>query len=135
MHEQKNKLPWLCGLNKSQKEAVTYLNGPLLVLSGAGTGKTKVLTSRIAQLIATNTAEPFKILAVTFTNKAAREMKERISELIGPTAEQITIGTFHSIAAKILRTHAGLINLSRNFSIIDDDDQVRLLKDIMENEK
>ena len=135
MHEQKNKLPWLCGLNKSQKEAVSYLNGPLLVLSGAGTGKTKVLTSRIAQLIATNTAEPYKILAVTFTNKAAREMKERISELIGPIAEQITIGTFHSIAAKILRTHAGLINLSRNFLIIDDDDQVRLLKDIMENEK
>ena len=69
MHEQKNKLPWLCGLNKSQKEAVSYLNGPLLVLSGAGTGKTKVLTSRIAQLIATNTAEPYKILAVTLQIK------------------------------------------------------------------
>ncbi len=125
---------WLNDLNSSQKEAVCELNGPLLVLSGAGTGKTTVLTSRLAQLIATKTVNPWNILAVTFTNKAALEMKDRISYLIGPMADQIMLGTFHSLAARILRKHSQLVSLKSDFIIIDEDDQKRLLKQIMENE-
>ena len=101
---------WLDGLNAAQSEAVTALNGPLLVLSGAGTGKTRVLTSRLAELVATGTAKPWNILAVTFTNKAAREMKIRVSQLVGPMAEQVWLGTFHALAARMLR-HLSLIHI------------------------
>lgn len=125
-------LPWLAGLNPDQHRAVTTLDGPLLVLSGAGTGKTRVLTSRIAQLIGTRTAMPWNILAVTFTNKAAREMKERLSAMVGPMAEQVMLGTFHSVAARMLRRHAELVGLTSSFTIIDTDDQIRLLKQVME---
>ena len=100
--------PWLKGLNEAQTDAVTSLNGPLLVLSGAGTGKTRVLTSRLAQLVASRAAAPWNILAVTFTNKAAREMKERVFQLVGPMAEQVMLGTFHALAARMLRRHAEL---------------------------
>ena len=124
--------PWLQGLNEPQEEAVTSLDGPLLVLSGAGTGKTRVLTSRVAQLIATRTAAPWNILAVTFTNKAAREMKERVASMVGPMAEQVMLGTFHSVAARILRRHAELVGLNSRFTIIDTDDQLRLIKQVME---
>ena len=123
---------WLGELNEAQKNAVTNLDGPLLVLSGAGTGKTRVLTSRLAQLIATRTANPFNILAVTFTNKAAREMRNRAVDLVGPMAEQITLGTFHSVAAQMLRRHAELVGLKSNFTILDSDDQLRLIKQVME---
>ena len=123
---------WLQELNEAQKIAATNLNGPMLVLSGAGTGKTRVLTSRLAQLIASRTANPFNILAVTFTNKAAREMRKRATELVGPMAEQITLGTFHSVAAQMLRRHAELVGLKKNFTILDTDDQLRLVKQVME---
>ncbi len=123
---------WLQELNEAQKIAATKLNGPLLVLSGAGTGKTRVLTARLAQLIATRTANPFNILAVTFTNKAAREMRKRAVGLVGPMAEQITLGTFHSVAAQMLRVHAELVGLKSNFTILDADDQLRLIKQVME---
>ena len=122
---------WLDGLNAAQSEAVTTLDGPLLVLSGAGTGKTRVLTSRLAELVATNTAKPWNILAVTFTNKAAREMKLRVAQLVGPMAEQVWLGTFHALAARMLRRHAELIGLKSDFTILDADDQTRLLKQLM----
>ena len=125
-------MPWLAGLNPDQYQAVTTLDGPLLVLSGAGTGKTRVLTSRIAQLIGTRTAMPWNILAVTFTNKAAREMKERLGAMVGPMAEQVMLGTFHSVAARMLRRHAELVGLTSSFTIIDTDDQIRLIKQVME---
>ena len=122
---------WLDGLNTAQSEAVTTLDGPLLVLSGAGTGKTRVLTSRLAELVATNTAKPWNILAVTFTNKAAREMKLRVAQLVGPMAEQVWLGTFHALAARMLRRHAELVGLKSDFTILDADDQTRLLKQLM----
>src|SRR6056300_1143434 len=125
---------WLDGLNAAQSEAVTTLDGPLLVLSGAGTGKTRVLTSRLAELVATGTAKPWNILAVTFTNKAAREMKVRVAQLVGPMAEQVWLGTFHALAAKMLRRHAELVGLRSDFTILDTDDQIRLLKQLMEAE-
>ncbi|WP_438997687.1 ATP-dependent helicase, partial [Candidatus Puniceispirillum sp.] len=123
--------PWLTGLNISQSDAVTSLQGPLLVLSGAGTGKTRVLTSRLAELVASGTAKPWNILAVTFTNKAAREMKSRIGDMVGPMVEQVWLGTFHSLAAKMLRRHADLVGLKSDFTILDSDDQVRLIKQLM----
>ena len=123
--------PWLTGLNTSQSDAVTSLQGPLLVLSGAGTGKTRVLTSRIAELVASGTAKPWNILAVTFTNKAAREMKGRIGDMVGPMVEQVWLGTFHSLAARMLRRHADLVGLKSDFTILDSDDQVRLVKQLM----
>ena len=123
--------PWTEGLNASQKEAVLTLNGPLLVLSGAGTGKTRVLTSRLAELVASGTANPWNILAVTFTNKAAREMKMRVATLVGPMVEQVWLGTFHALAAKMLRRHADLVGLRSDFTILDTDDQIRLLKQLM----
>ncbi|ADE40564.1 ATP-dependent helicase [Candidatus Puniceispirillum marinum] len=123
--------PWLAGLNTSQSDAVTSLQGPLLVLSGAGTGKTRVLTSRLAELVASGTAKPWNILAVTFTNKAAREMKSRIGDMVGPMVEQVWLGTFHSLAAKMLRRHADLVGLKSDFTILDSDDQVRLVKQLM----
>jgi DNA helicase-2/ATP-dependent DNA helicase PcrA len=125
---------WLDGLNTAQSEAVKTLDGPLLVLSGAGTGKTRVLTSRLAELVASGTAKPWNILAVTFTNKAAREMKLRVAGLVGPMAEQVWLGTFHALAAKMLRRHADLVGLRSDFTILDTDDQIRLLKQLMEAE-
>ena len=118
-------------LNPSQKEAVKNLEGPLLVLSGAGTGKTRVLTARLANLLYSNKTKPWNILAVTFTNKAAKEMRIRLEGLIGPSANSVWLGTFHSIAARILRENAEIVGLSSNYTIITPDDQVRLLKQIM----
>ena len=127
--------PWLKGLNTEQANAVTTLNGPLLVLSGAGTGKTRVLTARLAQLVASRTAAPWNILAVTFTNKAAREMKERVTQLVGPMVEQVMLGTFHALAARMLRQHAELVGLKSDYTILDTDDQNRLLKQLLEAEQ
>ncbi len=118
-------------LNDSQKEAVKNLDGPLLVLSGAGTGKTRVLTARLANLLYSNKTNPWNILAVTFTNKAAKEMRTRLESLIGPSANSVWLGTFHSIAARILRENAEVVGLNSNYTIITPDDQVRLLKQIM----
>ncbi len=118
-------------LNDSQKEAVKNLDGPLLVLSGAGTGKTRVLTARLANLLYSNKTKPWNILAVTFTNKAAKEMRNRLESLIGPSANSVWLGTFHSIAARILRENAEVVGLNSNYTIITPDDQIRLLKQIM----
>ena len=118
-------------LNDSQKEAVKNLDGPLLVLSGAGTGKTRVLTARLANLLYSNKTKPWNILAVTFTNKAAKEMRIRLESLIGPSANSVWLGTFHSIAARILRENAEVVGLNANYTIITPDDQIRLLKQIM----
>ena len=124
---------YLDGLNPEQREAVETTEGPILVLAGAGTGKTRVLTTRIAHLIATGKAYPSQILSVTFTNKAAREMKERITRLVGDVAEGMPwLGTFHSISAKILRRHAELVGLKSDFTILDMDDQIRLLKQVIQ---
>ena len=120
-------------LNSAQNEAVEQTEGPVLVLAGAGTGKTRVLTTRLAYLLHTNRAFPGQILAVTFTNKAAQEMKHRVSESLGGQAvEGWWLGTFHSLAARMLRTHAETIGLTSNFTILDADDQVRLIKQLME---
>ncbi len=125
--------PYLEGLNPEQRRAVETLEGPVLVLAGAGTGKTRVLTTRIAHLVSTGRARPHEILAVTFTNKAAREMKERIGALIGPAGEGMPwLGTFHAISTKILRRHAELVALKPGFTILDTDDQVRLLKQVLQ---
>ena len=126
--------PWLAGLNAPQREAVETLDGPLLVLSGAGTGKTRVLTARLAQLLATRRAWPSQILAVTFTNRAANEMRERVEALIGKEMSAgLWLGTFHALGLRILRRHAGLAGLGPSFSILDMDDQVRLLKQVLAN--
>jgi DNA helicase-2/ATP-dependent DNA helicase PcrA len=126
---------YLSGLNTPQREAVLTTEGPLLVLAGAGTGKTAALTARLAHLIATRRAYPSEILAVTFTNKAAREMKERVGRLIGAAVEGMPwLGTFHSIGAKMLRRHAELVGLQNNFNILDTDDQLRLLKQLIQAE-
>ncbi|MEP3280366.1 MAG: UvrD-helicase domain-containing protein [Stappiaceae bacterium] len=126
---------YFSGLNGEQRRAVETIEGPLLVLAGAGTGKTRVLTTRIAHILATGSASPGEILAVTFTNKAAREMKERISALIGGTVEGMPwLGTFHAIGVKILRRHAELVGLKSGFSILDTDDQIRLLKQLIQAE-
>ena len=125
--------PYLKGLNPEQRDAVLSIDGPLLVLAGAGTGKTRVLTTRLAHILSTRKAFPNQILAVTFTNKAAREMKERIGMLIGGMVEGMTwLGTFHSIGVKILRNHYELAGLRSGFTILDDDDQVRLLKQLLQ---
>ena len=123
---------WLEDLNPEQREAVKESEGPVLVLSGAGTGKTRVLITRLAYMLAEGKARPWQILSVTFTNRAAREMRERVTELVGPTAEDIWLGTFHAICVKILRRHGELVGLKSNFTILDSDDQLRLLKQIME---
>lgn len=125
--------PWLEGLNPEQHEAVTTTDGPLLVLSGAGTGKTRVLTTRLAHILGTGKAQPWRILAVTFTNRAAKEMRERVSAVIGPMADQVWLGTFHALAAKMLRRDAEVVGLSSNFTILDSDDQNRVLKALMED--
>ena len=127
--------PLLDGLNDEQRAAVTADDGPLLLLAGAGTGKTRALTTRIAYKIATQVAWPSQILAVTFTNKAAREMKERISTMLGETVEGMPyLGTFHSLSARILRQHAELVDLRPDFTILDTDDQIRLLKQLIQAE-
>ncbi len=123
--------PWLAGLNPPQREAVETLDGPLLVLSGAGTGKTRVLTARLAQLLAARRAWPSQILAVTFTNRAAREMRERVEALIGGMSAGLWLGTFHALGLRILRRHPELAGLRPSFSILDADDQVRLLKQVL----
>ena len=125
----------LKNLNKAQKEAVIHIDGPLLIVAGAGSGKTKVLTTRIANIIQQKKAFPNQILAVTFTNKAAREMQIRVSKILGASATGLSwLGTFHSICAKFLRKHASAVNLNSNFTIIDTDDQIRLIKNICKAE-
>ena len=124
--------PYLDGLNAPQRQAVEALDGPVLMLAGAGTGKTRALTARIAHLLATAKARPNEILAVTFTNKAAREMKERVGRLLAQPVEGLPwMGTFHSVSVKILRRHAELVGLKSSFTILDTDDQIRLLKQLI----
>jgi DNA helicase-2/ATP-dependent DNA helicase PcrA len=126
---------YLTDLNPEQREAVETLDGPVLVLAGAGTGKTRVLTTRIAHILATGRARPSEILSVTFTNKAAREMKERVGRMVGQVVEGMPwLGTFHSIGVKILRRHAELVGLKPDFTILGVDDQIRLMKQLLEAE-
>ncbi|MDE2378190.1 UvrD-helicase domain-containing protein [Bradyrhizobium sp.] len=126
---------YLAGLNSEQREAVETLDGPVLVLAGAGTGKTRVLTTRIAHILSQGRARPSEILSVTFTNKAAREMKLRLGQMLGQAVEGMPwLGTFHSIGGRILRTHAELAQLKSNFTVLDVDDQVRLLKQLLQAE-
>ena len=126
---------YLSGLNPEQQAAVETLDGPVLVLAGAGTGKTRVLTTRIAHILNQRRAFPSEILAVTFTNKAAREMKERIAHLVGETVEGMPwLGTFHATGVKILRRHAELVGLKPGFTILYTDDQIRLLKQLIQAE-
>src|SRR3546814_6838284 len=126
---------YLQGLNEPQREAVLSTEGPVLVLAGAGTGKTAALTARLAHLIATRRAYPSEILAVTFTNKAAREMRERVGRMIGPAVEGMPwLGTFHAIAAKMLRRHAALVGLQSNFPILETDDQLPLMNQLIQAE-
>ena len=123
---------YLKDLNPEQREAVVTLDGPVLVLAGAGTGKTRVLTTRIAHILATKRAWPSEILSVTFTNKAAREMKQRVGAMVGGVVEGMPwMGTFHSIGCKILRRHAELVGLKPDFTILDVDDQIRLMKQLL----
>ena len=124
--------PYLGGLNEEQSDAVLSVDGPLLVLAGAGTGKTRVLTTRIAHILATRRARGSQILAVTFTNKAAREMKDRVGALVGGAVEGMPwLGTFHSIGARILRRNAEMVGLKPDFTILDTDDQIRLIKQLI----
>jgi DNA helicase-2/ATP-dependent DNA helicase PcrA len=124
---------YLTGLNPEQREAVETLDGPVLVLAGAGTGKTRVLTTRIAHILSQGRARPGEILSVTFTNKAAREMKHRLGQMLGQAVEGMPwLGTFHSIGGRILRVHAELVQLKSNFTVLDVDDQIRLLKQLLQ---
>lgn len=125
---------YLARLNAEQRAAVEALDGPLLVLAGAGTGKTRVLTTRFAHLLRSRKAFPSQVLAVTFTNKAAREMRERVGAMMGAAVEGLWLGTFHALTARMLRRNAELVGLNSNFSILDTDDQLRLLKQVMEAE-
>ncbi len=130
---EEKSAPYLAALNEEQRKAVLATEGPVLMLAGAGTGKTRALTTRLAHLLFTGRARPWQILAVTFTNKAAREMKERIGALIGDSVEGMQwLGTFHSIGAQILRRHAELVGLKSSFTILDADDQIRLAKQVIE---
>ena len=122
-------------LNKKQHEAVTMTEGPCLILAGAGSGKTRVLTIRILHILLQKKAYPGQILAVTFTNKAANEMKTRVANLLNRPVDNMWIGTFHSLCAKILRQHCHLVGLKNNFIILDSDDQLKLIKQICESEK
>jgi DNA helicase II / ATP-dependent DNA helicase PcrA len=119
------------GLNEAQHRAVEAVDGAVLVLAGAGTGKTRVLTTRLAHILASGRAYPGEMLAVTFTNKASREMRERLEAMIGRAADGVWLGTFHALAARILRRHAEAVGLSANFTILDSDDQLRLLKQLI----
>ncbi|UWQ27517.1 ATP-dependent helicase [Leisingera sp. M523] len=132
---QARPMPYLDSLNPAQREAVECLDGPVLMLAGAGTGKTKALTTRIVHLLSTGRVRPNEILSVTFTNKAAREMKERVSGMLGQAVEGMPwLGTFHSVCVKLLRRHAELAGLKSNFTILDTDDQIRLLKQLIKAE-
>ncbi|ASV87539.1 ATP-dependent helicase [Ochrobactrum quorumnocens] len=134
-NQQRGEPDYLQGLNPEQRQAVLTTEGPVLVLAGAGTGKTRVLTTRIAHILTTGLAYPSQILAVTFTNKAAREMKERIGHLVGGAVEGMPwLGTFHSIGVKLLRRHAELVNLTSDFTILDTDDVIRLIKQLIQAE-
>jgi DNA helicase-2/ATP-dependent DNA helicase PcrA len=123
---------YLAELNEMQRRAVEAIEGPVLVLAGAGTGKTRVLTTRLAHILASGRARPWQMLAVTFTNKAAREMRERVAGLLGCSVEGWWVGTFHAIAARMLRSHAERVDLRANFTILDADDQLRLIKQLLE---
>ena len=121
-------LPYLTRLNPPQREAVLTLDGPVLMLAGAGTGKTAALTARLAHILHERRAWPSEILGLTFTNKAAREMRERVRAHVGDAVEGMPwLGTFHSVSAKLLRRHAELVGLQSNFTILDTDDQLRLM--------
>src|SRR5579871_3588936 len=122
---------YLAGLNPAQRAAVEAVDGPVLVLAGAGTGKTRVLTTRLAHILATRRAFPSQLLGVTFTNKAAREMRERLERMIGAAVDGLWLGTFHALGARILRRHAERIGLKSNFTILDTDDQLRLMKQLV----
>ncbi len=128
-------IDYLARLNAEQRAAVETIDGPLLVLAGAGTGKTRVLTTRFAHILLTGRAFPGQVLAVTFTNKAAREMRERVGAILGRPVEGLWLGTFHALCARMLRRHAELVGLTPNFTILDADDQLRLLKQVMEAER
>lgn len=128
-------LEHVSSLNPAQQQAVEITEGPLLVLAGAGTGKTRVLTTRLAAILLSRKAWPSQVLAVTFTNKAAHEMRERVASLIGGPAEGLWLGTFHSVCVRILRRHAELLNLQSSFTILDTDDQLRLIKQIIKAEE
>ena len=128
------QMPYLDSLNKGQRAAVEALDGPVLVLAGAGTGKTRVLTTRLAHLLHQGRARPYQVLAVTFTNKAAREMRDRVEQQIGGAVEGLWLGTFHALGARILRRHAEIVGLRQDFTILDADDQVRLLKQHLQAE-
>ena len=121
----------LAHLNKEQQEAVRTTEGPLLIMAGAGSGKTRVLTHRIAYLMAEKHVAPWNILAITFTNKAAREMRERVQSLLGGAAEDVWISTFHSMCVRILRRDIDRIGINRNFSILDPTDQLSVMKTIL----
>ena len=123
--------PLLNGMNPRQSQAVTTTQGPLLLMAGAGSGKTRVLTHRVAYLIEECYVNPWNILAITFTNKAAREMKERIHQLLGDVAESVWISTFHSMCVRILRREVETIGYSRNFTILDSSEQLALMKRIV----
>ena len=124
--------PYLAALNEAQREAVEATEGPVLVLAGAGTGKTRALTTRLAHILYQGLARPGEVLAVTFTNKASREMKNRVESLLQRPVESLWLGTFHAMGARILRSHAELVGLKPNFTILDTDDQVRLMKQVIE---
>jgi DNA helicase-2/ATP-dependent DNA helicase PcrA len=126
---------YLARLNAEQRAAVETVDGPLLVLAGAGTGKTRVLTTRFAHILLTGRASPGQVLAVTFTNKAAREMRERVGAILGRPVEGLWLGTFHALCARMLRRHADRVGLTSSFTILDADDQLRLLKQVMEAER
>ena len=126
---------YLKNINSEQKKAVIHTNGPILIVAGAGSGKTKVLTARIAHIIKEKKAFPNQILSVTFTNKAAKEMQDRVSKILKTDATGLSwLGTFHSICAKLLRKHAAAVGLNSNFTILDTDDQIRLVKNICKSE-
>ncbi|MED6311050.1 MAG: UvrD-helicase domain-containing protein, partial [Pseudomonadota bacterium] len=127
-------MPHLDSLNEGQRAAVEALDGPVLVFAGAGTGKTRVLTTRLAHLLHQGRARPYQVLAVTFTNKAAREMRDRVEQQIGGAVEGLWLGTFHALGARILRRHAEIVGLRQDFTILDADDQVRLLKQHLQAE-
>ena len=129
------KQNYLSNLNNNQKEAVTNPDGPCLIVAGAGSGKTKVLTSRVIHIIKEKKAWPNQILCVTFTNKAAKEMQNRISDLLDEKTSSLPwLGTFHSVSAKLLRRHAEAVGLNSRFTIIDQEDQLRLIKNISKSE-
>src|SRR5690625_5286185 len=126
-------IEFLSNLNTEQQEAVRQTEGPLLIMAGAGSGKTRVLTNRIAYLIDEKAVSPQNILAITFTNKAAREMKDRVQKLVGPKSEQMWVSTFHSMCVRILRRDIERIGYNRNFTIIDSSDQQTVMKNVLKN--